>query len=149
MNCWTCWPVSSGATRKNSHTSPYSWPSWLTWCSRDADSGCLGHDADNRILECALGPDPSWPVVLTGVQTSARSVARRDASANKVSTRRGCRPRLARRPNEFYLARLMGSRVEQIDHTNGHMLPESEIYLRGLLDTFDASKHAAVSQSAV
>jgi integrase len=36
----------------------------------------------------------------------------------------------------FYLARLMGSSVEQIDKTYGHMLPESE---RGLLDTFDAS----------
>ena len=42
---------------------------------------------------------------------------------------------------------LMGSSVEQIDHTYGHMLPESEVYLRGLLDTFDASEHAdAVTQ---
>jgi hypothetical protein len=39
----------------------------------------------------------------------------------------------------------MGSSVEQIDRTYGHMLPESEDYLRGLLDTFDA---AAQSQSA-
>ena len=31
----------------------------------------------------------------------------------------------------------MGSSVEQIDRTYGHMLPESEEYLRGLLDTFD------------
>jgi hypothetical protein len=38
----------------------------------------------------------------------------------------------------FYLARLMGSSVEQIDRTYGHMLPESEDYLRGLLDGFDA-----------
>ena len=37
----------------------------------------------------------------------------------------------------FYLARLMGSSVEQIDRTYGHMLPESEEYLRGLLDLFD------------
>ena len=39
----------------------------------------------------------------------------------------------------FYLARLMGSSVEQIDRTYGHMLPESEEYLRGLLDNFDAA----------
>jgi integrase len=38
----------------------------------------------------------------------------------------------------FYLARLMGSSVEQIDKTYGHMLPESEGYLRGLLDAYDA-----------
>lgn len=37
----------------------------------------------------------------------------------------------------FYLARLMGSSVEQIDRTYGHLLPESEDYLRGLLDDFD------------
>ena len=37
----------------------------------------------------------------------------------------------------FYLARLMGSSVEQIDRTYGHMLPESENYLRGLLDAYD------------
>jgi hypothetical protein len=39
----------------------------------------------------------------------------------------------------FYLARIMGSSVEQIDHTYGHLLPDSEEYLRGLLDTFDES----------
>ena len=39
----------------------------------------------------------------------------------------------------FYLARLMGSSVEQIDRTYGHMLPESEDYLRGLLDAYDTS----------
>ena len=33
----------------------------------------------------------------------------------------------------FYLARLMGSNVEQIDKTYGHLLPDSEEYLRGLL----------------
>jgi integrase len=40
----------------------------------------------------------------------------------------------------FYLARLMGSSVEQIDRTYGHMLPDSEEYLRGLLDTFDEAE---------
>ena len=44
----------------------------------------------------------------------------------------------------FYLARLMGSSVEQIDKTYGHLLPESEEYLRGLLDTFDASAQSQV-----
>lgn len=38
----------------------------------------------------------------------------------------------------FYLARLMGTSVEQIDRTYGHMLPESEEYLRGLLNGFDS-----------
>jgi hypothetical protein len=33
----------------------------------------------------------------------------------------------------------MGTSVEQIDKTYGHLLPDSEDYLRGLLDTFDAS----------
>jgi integrase len=37
----------------------------------------------------------------------------------------------------FYLARLMGSSVEQIDQRYGHMLPDSESYLRGLLNTYD------------
>jgi hypothetical protein len=37
----------------------------------------------------------------------------------------------------FYLARLMGSSIEQIDRTYGHMLPDSEEYLRGLLDGYD------------
>lgn len=37
----------------------------------------------------------------------------------------------------FYLARLMGSSVEQIDRVYGHLLPDSEEYLRGLLDAFD------------
>jgi integrase len=37
----------------------------------------------------------------------------------------------------FYLARLLGTSVEQIDRTYGHMLPESEDYLRGLLDDYD------------
>jgi integrase len=37
----------------------------------------------------------------------------------------------------FYLARLMGTSVEMIDNTYGHLLPDSEDYLRGLLNTFD------------
>jgi integrase len=37
----------------------------------------------------------------------------------------------------FYLARIMGTSVAQIDATYGHLLPDSEDYLRGLLDAFD------------
>jgi integrase len=46
----------------------------------------------------------------------------------------------------FYLARLMGSSVEQIDKTYGHLLPESEEYLRGLLDTYDDRAQAAAAE---
>jgi hypothetical protein len=34
----------------------------------------------------------------------------------------------------------MGSSVDQIDRTYGHLLPDSEEYLRGLLDTFDSTE---------
>jgi hypothetical protein len=37
----------------------------------------------------------------------------------------------------FYLSRIMTS-VAQIDATYGHLVPDSEEYLLGLLDTFDA-----------
>ena len=39
----------------------------------------------------------------------------------------------------FYLSRIMGTSVTQIDATYGHLVPDSEEYLRGLLDTFDKS----------
>lgn len=39
----------------------------------------------------------------------------------------------------FYLARIMGTSVAQIDGTYGHLLPDSEDYLRGLLDAYDAT----------
>jgi hypothetical protein len=32
----------------------------------------------------------------------------------------------------------MGTSVQQIDQTYGHLLPDSEDYLRGLLDNYDA-----------
>jgi integrase len=38
----------------------------------------------------------------------------------------------------FYLARIMGTSVAQIDATYGHLLPDSEEYLRGLLDDYDS-----------
>jgi integrase len=37
----------------------------------------------------------------------------------------------------FYLARLLGSSVNQVDGVYGHLLPDSEEYLRGLLDSYD------------
>jgi integrase len=43
----------------------------------------------------------------------------------------------------FYLARIMGTSVAQIDATYGHLLPDSEHYLRGLLDNYDAKGAAA------
>jgi integrase len=38
---------------------------------------------------------------------------------------------------QLYLSRIMGTSVAQIDNTYGHLIPDSEEYLRGLLDTFD------------
>jgi hypothetical protein len=38
----------------------------------------------------------------------------------------------------FTLARRMGTSVEQIDKTYGHLLPDAEDYERRLLDAFDA-----------
>jgi integrase len=43
----------------------------------------------------------------------------------------------------FYLAKIMGTSVQQIDMTYGHLLPDSEQYLRRLLDNYDASTVAA------
>jgi len=37
----------------------------------------------------------------------------------------------------FYLSRIMGTSVAQIDNAYGHLVPDSEEYLRGLLDTYD------------
>jgi integrase len=45
----------------------------------------------------------------------------------------------------FSLARRMGTSVEQIDNTYGHLLPDAVEYERGLLDTFDARENDAVA----
>lgn len=37
----------------------------------------------------------------------------------------------------FYLSRIMGTSVSMIDQTYGHLVDDSEDYLRGLLDTYD------------
>ena len=42
----------------------------------------------------------------------------------------------------FYLARFMGTSVQQIDKTYGHLLPDSLEQARGLLDTFLAAAPA-------
>jgi integrase len=39
----------------------------------------------------------------------------------------------------FYLSRVMGTSVAQIDATYGHLVPDSEEYLRGLLDSYDVA----------
>jgi hypothetical protein len=39
----------------------------------------------------------------------------------------------------FYISRVMGTSVAQIDATYGHLLPDSEDYLRGLLDDYDVA----------
>ena len=42
----------------------------------------------------------------------------------------------------FYLARLMGSSVEQIDRTYGHLLPDSLDRARSALDAFGSAEQA-------
>jgi hypothetical protein len=57
--------------------------------------------------------------------------------------------RIAAGVSLLYLARLMGSSVAQIDKTYAHMLPDSEDYLRGLLDAFDVAKPDAAERFGV
>jgi hypothetical protein len=40
----------------------------------------------------------------------------------------------------------MGTSVAQIDQTYGHLLPDSEDYLRGLLDDYDATRERRVRE---
>jgi integrase len=48
----------------------------------------------------------------------------------------------------FALARRMGTSVEQIDRTYGHLLPDAVDYERGLLDAFDAREPEASAESS-
>ena len=48
----------------------------------------------------------------------------------------------------FYLARIMGTSIAQIDATYGHLLPDSEDYLRGLLDEYDGVRGLSVDLAA-
>jgi integrase len=43
----------------------------------------------------------------------------------------------------FYLSRIMGTSVEMISQTYGHLVPDSEAYLRGLLDDYDDGSSTA------
>ena len=43
----------------------------------------------------------------------------------------------------FYLSRIMGTSITQIDATYGHLVPDSEGYLRGLLDGYDRGEEEA------
>jgi integrase len=45
----------------------------------------------------------------------------------------------------FYLSRVMGTSVAQIDATYGHLVPDSDDYLRGLLDNYDLGGAASGS----
>jgi hypothetical protein len=47
----------------------------------------------------------------------------------------------------FTLARRMGTSVEQIDKTYGHLLPDAEDHERGLLDAYDARSDEAAAES--
>ena len=38
----------------------------------------------------------------------------------------------------------MGTSVSMIDQTYGHLVPDSEEYLRGLLDSYDAAEASAL-----
>jgi integrase len=42
--------------------------------------------------------------------------------------------------NLFYLSRVMGTSLTQIDRTYGHLVPDSDEYVRGLLDSYDGVK---------
>ena len=46
----------------------------------------------------------------------------------------------------FYLSRIMGTSVTQIDATYGHLVPDSEEYLRGLLDSYDVGSRLYASR---
>lgn len=48
----------------------------------------------------------------------------------------------------FYLSRIMGTSVTQIDATYGHLVPDSEDYLRGLLDSYDHNAAEAADGGA-
>jgi hypothetical protein len=44
----------------------------------------------------------------------------------------------------FALSRRMGTSIEQIDKTYGHLLPDATEHERGLLDAFDAQKPSGI-----
>ena len=48
----------------------------------------------------------------------------------------------------FLLSRIMGTSIQQLDVTHGHLLGDSEDYIRGLLDAGDAVRGLTVDQAA-
>jgi hypothetical protein len=52
-----------------------------------------------------------------------------------------------RHSQSFYLSRIMGTSVAWIDKTYGHLVPDSDAYLRGLLDDFHDRAARAGSES--
>jgi hypothetical protein len=48
----------------------------------------------------------------------------------------------------FYLSRIIGTSVTQIDATYRHLVPDSEDYLRGLLDSYDHNAAEAADGGA-
>lgn len=91
-----------------------------------------------RALTSFLRPPADPAAEFVGVQTLAASwssVLRLSAST--------CRPDRASQAHEpsfglFSLARRMGTSVDQIDKTYGHLLPDAVEFERGLLDAFDS-----------
>jgi hypothetical protein len=43
----------------------------------------------------------------------------------------------------FYLSLIMGASVQMLDERYGHLVPDSEEFLRGLLDTYDNATEEA------
>ena len=60
----------------------------------------------------------------------------------------GFHRRLAAGVSLFSLARRMGTSVDMIDRTYGHLAPDAESYERDLLDAFDAKNRALGQLSA-
>jgi hypothetical protein len=42
--------------------------------------------------------------------------------------------------NLFYLSRVTGTSLTMIDKTYGHLVPDSDEYVRGLLDAYDGEE---------
>jgi integrase len=42
--------------------------------------------------------------------------------------------------NLFYLSRVMGTSLTMIDKTYGHLVPDADEYIRGLLNTYDSAR---------
>ena len=59
--------------------------------------------------------------------------------ASAVSLNHAPHTRLRCPENLFYLSRVMGTSLTMIDKTYWHLVPDSDEYVRGLLDAYDGS----------